>query len=332
MTRLVLACAFAVALAIPASASATPIAQSMGDLRWGLSADDVARFLTRKVKERAREESAKARGAKKAEIEKQLERQLRQIADSLVHFDGGRTRWDSGPVADQFTHGNAEAMIAYDDGKSRNYYFFINDHLWKWYKSFPAADFGGRDFKRFSNTLAKKYGKGRVKSGEFYAGTGEERQWIEYLDRTTRLRAVDKTDPHGEYGLVFEEMDTVRDLASLRVNDAGGSRTRVASGAPRRAPASAPAEAEAEAEDDDERQASAAPVRRSKDLRSRSIDDDSGTRGETRAEYEQRKKRVIAAEKDKQRDVFERLQDRKQGKVLDTLAGIDDDDPISGMK
>ena len=58
---------------------------------------------------------------------------------------------------------------------------------------------------------------------------------------------------------------------------------------------------------------------------------DSGGRGETQAEYEARKKRVIAAEKSKERAIHERKQDRKKGQVLDTLAGIDDDDPISGM-
>jgi hypothetical protein len=308
-------------LLAPASAGATPIAQSMGDLRWGLSEDDVVRFLVRKVKERAREESAKASASKKSEIERQLERQLRQIRESLVRFEGSRTRWDSGPVADQFTHGNQEAMIAYDDGRSRNYYFFINHHLWKWYKSFPASDFGGRDFKRFSKTITKKYGTGRVKSGEMYAGTGEERQWLEYLDRNTRLRAVDKTNPHGEYALVFEEMATVRDLASLRVNQGGPNRTRVAS----RRPAPEPAE------DEDEEQAPARTASASKS-KYKSIEDDTGQRGETRAEYEERKKRVIAAEKAKQRALYERKEDKKQGKTLDALAGINDDDPISGMR
>jgi hypothetical protein len=320
MPRSIIVCAFVAALAVPRSAGASPIAGSMGDLRWGLSEEDVVRFLVRKTKERANDEVAKARGAKRAEIEQRLQRQLRQIQESLVEFNGGRTRWDSGPVADQFTHGNAEAMLAFDDGKSRNYYFFINGNLWKWYKSFPASDFGGRDFKRFSKVIAKKYGTGRVKQGEMYPGTGEERQWLEYLDRNTRLRAVDKTDPHGEYGLVFEEMATVRDLASLRTQSAGPSRSRLA--ATRRAP---------EPADEDEEEDTSARTSGSAQ-KHRSIDAGTADRGETRAEYEERKKRVITSEKKRQREVFDRKQDRQQGTVLDALAGINDDDPISGMK
>lgn len=324
MARLLVVWVFVAGMLAPLTARATPIAESMGDLRWGLSTRDVERFLVRKVKERADDELRKARGAKKSAIESRRDQQVRQIEQSLVHFDGGRSRWDSGPVADQFTHGNDEAMLAYDDGKSRNYYFFIGDHLWKWYKSFPAADFGGKDFKRFQKSIAKKYGGGRVKSGEMYPGTGEERTWIEYLDRNTRLRAVDKTSPHGEYGLVFEEMATVRDLASLRTESGGPNRPRMA--AKRSAP-------EPTADEEDERPsrevASNGSASRAK---YKSIDDDSGQRGETRAEYEARKKRVLAEEREKDRAVFERKQDKKQGKTLDTLAGIDDDDPLSGMK
>ena len=307
----------------PLTAKATPIAESMGDLRWGLNAQDVERFLVRKIKERADEDLRKARGAKKSAIESKRDQQVRQIEESLVHFDG-RSRFDSGPVADQFTHGNDEAMLAYDDGKSRNYYFFIGDHLWKWYKSFPAKDFGGKDFKRFQKSIAKKYGSGRVKGGEMYSGTGEERQWIEYLDRNTRLRAVDKTNPYGEYGLVFEEMATVRELASLRTQSGGPNRPRMAT--KKRAPEPA---ADEEDKKPSRELASSGEASRSK---YKSIDDDSDERGETRAEYEARKKKVLAQEKSKDRNVFERKQDKKQGKTLDTLAGINDDDPLSGMK
>ena len=320
MPRALVVWVFCAGMLAPLTAKATPIAESMGDLRWGLSARDVERFLVRKVKERADDELRKAKGAKRSSIESQRDQQVRQIEQSLVQFDG-RSRWDSGPVADQFTHGNDEAMLAYDDGKSRNYYFFIGDHLWKWYKSFPAKDFGGKDFKRFQKLVAKKYGSGRVKSGEMYPGTGEERKWIEYLDRNTRLRAVDKTSPHGEYGLVFEEMETVRDLASLRTQTTGPNRPRMASA---RRPAPEPAR-----DEEDEEIASRGGVSRAK---YKSIDDDSDQRGETRAEYEARKKKVLAEERNKERAVFERKQDKKQGKTLDTLAGIDDDDPLSGMK
>lgn len=315
MARVLVVCVLALGVFAPLTARATPIAESMGDLRWGLSTDDVERFLVRKVKERAADELRKAKGAKKAAIESRRDQQVRQIQGSLVHFDG-RSAYDSGPVADQFTHNNGEAMLSYDDGSSRNYYFFIGDRLWKWYKSFPAKDFGGKDFKRFQKSITKKYGSGRVKSGEMYAGTGEERQWIEYIDRNTRLRAVDKTKPHGEYGLVFEEMETVRSLASLRTASGGPSRAKLASKRP------APV-----VEEEDE-----ATARTTSRDKYKNIDDDSDQRGETRAEYEARKRKVLAEAREKDRSVYERKQDKKQGKTLDGLAGINDDDPLSGMK
>lgn len=318
MARILVA-SLALALALPAFARADSVASSMGDLRWGLSEMEVERFLKRKVQEAARE-AGKQKGFGKHEAERRLAEQLRQIEHGVFAFGGGRSRWDSGPIGDQFTHGNQESVLVYDDGDSRNYYFFIQGRLWKWYKSYPSRAFGGTDFKRFSKLVEKKFGRGRVKEGELYAGTGEEHRFIEYMTRNTRLRAVDKTSEHGEYALVFEDIDTVRDLPALRTEADRRSRSR------------ATARREREADDDEESAtATRSTATRSPDKHKSVIAESEESRGETGAEYNARRKRVIAAEQKKEESIHDRQQDRKQGKALDTLAGIEDDDPLSGF-
>jgi hypothetical protein len=198
--------------------------------------------------------------------------------------------------------------VAYDDGSSRNYYFFFEGRLWKWYKAYPNRAFGGRNFKKFSRNIKKRFGKGRVKDGELNAGSGKSHKWLEYRDRSTRLRAVDDTGNSGDYALIFEEVSTMQSLSSMRGNSRRSkSKSRLAS--------------------------VSSPSRRAtkKAKSSRSIFGGDDGRRETTAEYNARKKKVVADARAKQKRIHARSRDKKQGKVLDSMAGLDDSDPISGM-
>ena len=187
---LLLASLFA-SFGLPAAAHAnSTIAKSLGNLRWGMSQSELKTALKGKVKN-----------------------------SSYAEFDGSRSRWDSTPVAEEYTHGNEEAMLSHTDADgSENYYFFISGELWKWVKYYPASSFGGRDFKGFAEKVRKRFGKGHEKQNEVNPGSGYSYKFLEYLDRNTRLRAVDKTERQGQYALVFEALDTVRSLSALRGN------------------------------------------------------------------------------------------------------------------
>jgi hypothetical protein len=99
-------------LGLPASAHAggNSIAKSLGNLRWGMS---------------------------KLELKSALKGKLTE--SSYVEFNG-RSRFDSQPIGEDYTHGNEEAMMSYraSDG-SENYYFFIGGELWKWVKLYPYS-------------------------------------------------------------------------------------------------------------------------------------------------------------------------------------------------
>jgi len=38
--------------------------------------------------------------------------------------------------------------VVINDGNSQNFYFFINNHLWKWFKAFNADVFSGQSSTR----------------------------------------------------------------------------------------------------------------------------------------------------------------------------------------
>ena len=300
-------------LAVPSLALAAPsgsIAGALGNLRWGMNDREVKSALHGKIKDRSA-------GS--------------MLDSSYVEFNGKSSRYDNTPIGEEYTHGNEEAMLSYKDSDgSENYYFLIGGQLWKWVKLYPAATFGGGGYAKFSAAVQKKFGTGHEKEGEVNPGSGARYKFIEFLDRNTRLRAVDKTAATGKYALVFESMDTVRGLASLRSNTIR-----------RGTAAKKPSAAVARNDDQD----SAPPSKPQQRLlqpatqpgaiaaagKKKSIFSEEQNSGDSEASYQAKKQRVQQEARDRQRHTYERGEEQKKGKVLDSLAGVDDDDPISGM-
>ena len=174
---------FCLLFALPqvAHAAASPLAKALGNLRWGMSELEVKNALKGKTDSAA-------------------------LAKSHVDFDGKRTRYDGSLIGEEYTHGNDESMLAYKDKDAENYLFFIGGELWKWVKVYPTSTFRGR----FAETVKKKFGKGYEKNGEVNPGSGALYDYIEYNDRNTRLRAVDKSAEGQRYVLMFESAATAR--------------------------------------------------------------------------------------------------------------------------
>ncbi len=292
----------------PASAEASKIATSLGDLRWGMSEHEVVTFVKRKIDERLDEQLAKTRDShKQDQLKSDAKRARDSVERGIVQFEG-HSRWDSSPIAGEFRAGNGESMIAYDDGASQNYYFFVSGHLWKWYKAYDTGMFGGA-FKKFSQSIEKKFGQGHDKTGELSPGQGKT-QWVEFLDRNSRLRAADNAK-RGVYALIFEEMATVRELASSR-----------------------PATPHRIIDDEDDSPKSNSNSNNTEVARAgnthRSVFA-AEQHTETDAEYRARVKRMETEEREKAQRVHARKEDAKKGEVLKPLEGINDADPLSGL-
>ena len=97
----------------------------------------------------------------------------------------------------EFTHHNNESLFVVSDESSENYYFFIQDKLWKWYKAFKADAFAGKGFDQFAEAIQTRYGKSQKREGEATHGGGKQ-SWLEWQDKSTRLRAVDNKQFYGD--------------------------------------------------------------------------------------------------------------------------------------
>lgn len=297
----------ALLLAMPAVGNAQAIGKAMGNLRWGMSDTDVVRVTKTRMADQYAEKIKKAKGSAKASLERELASKQKAINGKVVEFTGKSSRWDKTPIAGEYGYGTGESMLAIDDGESENYYFFLDGRLWKWVKLYPTSQFGGKSFGKFSSAIQKKFGKGYKKETELN-GSSQKYTFLEYLDRNSRLRAIDRSSDANKYSLVFEEMATVRQIAQLR-------------------PTQKKAPARLATADDDEDEVAAKPQKADKH-RSVFGNDDAD---ESQDNYEARKAEMIAKKREQQRKAYEREQEMKKGKALDSLQGVDDDDPLAGM-
>lgn len=195
------------------------IAGALGPVQWGWSRRDLINHFTRNLRAEYRPNIHKARDAMTADnLRHQLNQRIRRIRESVVEFNGRTTGYDSGFLRDEFTHRNNESMVRVRSENADDYYFFINDRLWKWYRAFDASVFQGADFERFSGALMGRFGEGRVREGRMTETAEEDKNWIEWQDDTTRLRAVDNHTFYGFYCLSFESKAILANLSNLRTN------------------------------------------------------------------------------------------------------------------
>ena len=210
--------AAAAAAPVEAAPPSAAIGEAMGDLRWGMKKEEVYAYFQNRIRDRYRPQLSKAPGAiEEDRIRARMQEELQKLHDDEVCFQGRRTGWDASYLREEFTHNNSECMLVVNESDSQNFYFFINDHFWKWYKAFNADAFGGQNFAQFSDAIQHRFGPAREASGELVHGDGV-RHWIEWQDEVTRLRAVDQQQFYGFFCLVFEEKQTLNNLTTLRHN------------------------------------------------------------------------------------------------------------------
>jgi hypothetical protein len=297
-----------------AAAGGSKIADQMGDLRWGMTEREVVSYAQRQVGERYAAEFKKADAGKQAKLKEQIKREQAEIPRSRVTFEGSKSRWDSSPIGGEFNYGNDESMIVAKAADGQNYYFFKDGRLWKWYQALDKS--GIKDFKKFTSTVESKFGSGRTKKGELNPGQGET-QWLEYLDRNSRMRAADNTK-RGVYALIYEDMAMVREMASLR-----------------------PAKPARLAGADDEEVDQVSASKKSGDTKGgdnevarantkRSVFGNE-QREESETDYQSRKEKARVEARERAARAHARKEDAKQGETLKALDKIEDNDPLSGL-
>ncbi|TNF61369.1 MAG: hypothetical protein EP303_05760 [Deltaproteobacteria bacterium] len=198
--------------------SASALEQSMGDIQWGWTPKQVYRHLKKNIEASYEEPISKTTDAiEEDRLRHKMAEETRQIRDSYFEFDGTPSAYDSGYLKGEFTHKNGESLLRVRTKNTQDYFFFINDRLWKRYRAFDASVFEGASFAQFGAALQQRYGKAKKKSGALVPG-GEPTQWYEWKESRVLARAVDNNEFYGFYCLILEDPKTVARLGKLRKN------------------------------------------------------------------------------------------------------------------
>jgi hypothetical protein len=295
-----------------AAAGGSGIAVAMGDLRWGMTESEVITYVRRKIGEQYAAQ-IKAHPAQQSKLRDEMKRAQADVEKSRVEFEGSRSRWDSSPIAGEFNYGDDQSMVTAKSEGSQSFYFFRDGRLWKWYKALDQSQFSGGGFKKFSSSIESSFGKGRAKKGELNPNQGET-QWVEYIDRNSRMRAADNSK-RGVFALIFEDMSVVRELASLRPTK--------------------PSRLAGQDDDDAPPPAAKEPVKTGDSTIARAQTKRSvfasEPQQESEADYQSRKQKAAEEARERQTRAHQRKEEAKKGEVLKTLDGIDDKDPLGGL-
>jgi hypothetical protein len=148
------------------------------------------------------------RDSRKASLERSL---TKFLADTP-------TGYDVTPIHLEYTYRNEESIQrVFKDGKNR-FFFYIRDRLWKVYDEIPLRE-GGVLGKSYQDAITKLNSvlsvAGRVRAAN--QALSLERTEVDWQDRSTHLRAVDRSNEH-ICGLVLEDKGTLANLVSLRSN------------------------------------------------------------------------------------------------------------------
>jgi hypothetical protein len=156
-------------------------------------------------------------GVEQQQLEADRDNRKANFERSYTEFNiGSPTGYDVGPLHNEYTYGNGEAVQkVFKDGKAR-YFFYMKDRLWKVYDEVPLradAPLGASYQEAVAKLNALLTVPGRIRAANSQAGL--ERTEADWQDARSHLRAVDRSGEH-IVGIVLEDRNTLSNLSSLR--------------------------------------------------------------------------------------------------------------------
>ncbi len=190
------------------------IAQELGQLRWGLTHEQVIDYFRQTIRAEYLPRMKNLGQIEQFHLVEQRDAEIQRLVDTYVVFDGTpeHRRWDTSFIGDEYTHNNNESMLVKEDDRgNREFFFFINDRLWK---RVQARNTNGAEINlaSFGTSLERLFGPGRR------VMDGPRLVTIEWHDDHTRLHIVDATRFYNAFCLVYEDVATVAQLGNLRRN------------------------------------------------------------------------------------------------------------------
>jgi hypothetical protein len=132
----------------------------MGEFRFGQSADEVFKLVTRGIEKEYETRQAKAKDPiAQDETNKWRKEQLRQAKENHIKFvKASNHRWGVSLIQYDFEDDANEEMIwARNDAGLRKYYFFKDGELWKVVYAYSTDSFPGKTYDQVVEEKFKKW-------------------------------------------------------------------------------------------------------------------------------------------------------------------------------
>ena len=210
---------------VTAAPKSDQISPMIEEYTWGMSKDDVIKILSKKIQSEYQDKMAKAADPiKEDKLHQTMLQKIKSVKDGYVEFKGQVTGFDSSLVKTEYTHKNGESMIMFPkdlktDRKWDDYFFFINEKLWKMFRAFDADMFPGLTWNDVQSAMITKFGADPLKVKHYDPDTKiVQILGVQWQDDKTVLTLLNYTTFYGIFCLRFEDKEMLKQIDSLRVN------------------------------------------------------------------------------------------------------------------
>jgi hypothetical protein len=194
------------------------VALSPKGLAWGMTSKQLFEAYDHVIDEDHRAEYKTASpGVQMKRIDAQIAEEKSQIRRSRIDFGALPTTVDATPLKGEYTYNNKESLLTVDRKGATRHLFLIQDRLWKIIDEHHLSDASpyGKDFQAAMVKLSALFGvPGRIQPPD--PAKGQFVTVVDWKDSRSHLRAIERGDT--QFALVYEDLDTLSRLASLRPN------------------------------------------------------------------------------------------------------------------
>lgn len=209
------------AAAAPPAASAEEINKLKGDFKWGMTTEQVAAELTKRIQASYADKlkSAANDPMRDRELRKQLREEIAGLKGKYVKFDGQRTGYDVSIIDQEFGQGTGESMMTAKEANATRYFFFNDEKLYKMFVAFDKEMLQGKGFAEFGALMQSRFGKAKEVFVEEKQKGGVTRK-LDHYEWSSKsgdgLRLVDRSEFYDVFCLVVYDNGVATRLAEAR--------------------------------------------------------------------------------------------------------------------
>ncbi len=198
-----------------------------GEFTWGMTPQQVMEKLNAKIEASYKDKVEKYRAdpAKSEMVRGLIKADKDAVAKSYVKFDGQgqNAAWSTSIIDEEFIPAHGESMLVYRETKSRRYFFFSGEALYKMFVAFDKEVVAGKSFAQFGDLMQAKYGKAQAVYRDVSTHGMKEKVLDAFQWRSPQgdgLRLVDRSKFYDVYCLVIYDHNVADRQAEIRKSQA----------------------------------------------------------------------------------------------------------------